>query len=155
MTTTKVEKIAKQDSTILAEADMLRIWLVDDQDCIRQPLAQLLNIYSGVECTGDFSSAKAMLLALQEKTPDVILLDVEMPEMRGVEAVRHIKAFAPATIVLMLTAFADIEARKQSLAAGASGYLLKHISPDEIIAVIRSAKHSHVSRLQPPPERWL
>lgn len=131
------------------ETDVLRVWLVDDQDAIRQPLAHLLNLEPGVECIRNFSSAIAVLPALQEQTPDVILLDVQMPGMSGVEAVRHFKALAPATMVLMLTAFADGDSRQQSLAAGAEDYLLKYLSPGEIIAAIRSAKRSQVSKIQP------
>jgi DNA-binding NarL/FixJ family response regulator len=134
------------------EKVVLRVWLVDAQDAIRQPLAGLLNREPGVECLRNYSSAKALLPALQELPPDVILLDAQMPGMSGVEAVRRIKALAPATIVLMLTTFADSDSRKQLLAAGASDYLFKYISPGEIIAAIRSAKRSQDSVPQPIPE---
>ena len=88
-------------------AGSLHIWLVDDGAHFRQFMAQLLNLEQGVECACHFSSAKAVLRALQEKPPDAILLDVEMPGINGIEAIQSIQQLAPSTAVLMLTTFPD------------------------------------------------
>ena len=121
-------------------ADLLRVWLVDDHDGFRQPLAKLLNLEPGVECARHFSSAEAALLALQEQSPDVILLDVEMPGMSGVEALQPIKRLAPSTSVLMLTALASKEVKERSLAAGAVDFVFKDFTPKEIVAAIRATR---------------
>ncbi len=132
-----------------AAANRLRIWLVDDREGFRQPLARLLNLEPGVECARHFSSAEAALLALREQSPDAILLDVEMPMMNGVEAIQPIKKLAPATAVLMLTTFLDEEAREKSLANGAADFLLKHFSTDEIVAAVRAATQTPRSGVCP------
>ena len=129
----------------LAEASRLCIWLVDDHDGFRQPMAQLLNLEPGVECARHFSSAAAALLALREQSPDAILLDVEMPKMNGVEAIQPIKKLAPTTAVLMLTTFSDEATREKSLANGAADFLLKHFSTNEIVAAVRAAKQTSVA----------
>jgi DNA-binding NarL/FixJ family response regulator len=141
----------KQDATLPVRTGLLRIWLVDDQDGFRQPLAKLLNLEPGVECARHFSSAAAVLLALQEQSPDAILLDVEMPKMSGVEAVQPIKQLAPATAVLMLTTFSNDEARELALAGGAADFLLKHYSPGEIVAAIRAAQQPRGAESGFPP----
>ena len=128
-----------------ANAGRLCIWLVDDHDAFRQPMAQLLNLEPGVECARDFSSAEAVLLALREQSPDAILLDVEMPKMGGVQAIQPIKKLAPTTAVLMLTTFLDEEARGKSLANGAADFLPKHFTTDEIVAAIRAAKQASLA----------
>jgi DNA-binding NarL/FixJ family response regulator len=125
-----------------AEA-MLRIWLVDDDLSCCEQVARLLNAEPRVNCSRSFSSASALLATLgQESPPDAILLDVQMPDMNGIEAIRPIKNLAPSTRVLMLTTFLDHRLKEQSLAAGAADFLLKRHSPAQIIAAVRAASCS-------------
>jgi DNA-binding NarL/FixJ family response regulator len=140
-----------ENSVSAMQTELLRIWLVDDDDTFRTLLAQLLNFEHGVECPLHFSSTEAVLQALQKQTPDAILLDVDMPGMSGVEAIQPIKKLSSSTAVLMLTTFSNHEAKRQSLAAGAAGFLLKNKSPAAIVAAIRAAKElrcpeSHLAR---------
>ncbi|SRR6266566_4627414 len=121
----------------------LSIWLVDDDLSCCEQVARLLNAEPRVDCSRSFSSASALLATLgQEPPPDAILLDVQMPVMNGIEAIRPIKNLAPATRVLMLTSFLDHRLKEQSLAAGAADFLLKRNSPAQIIAAIRAASCS-------------
>jgi len=122
----------------------LRIWLVDDDADHRGFLATLQQCEPRVDCSRCFSSASSLLAALeQEYPPDAILLDLQMPAMNGIEAIRHVKNLAPFTLVLMLTTFLDSRCQQQALLAGASDIVLKCSSPGQIIAAIRKALHSH------------
>jgi DNA-binding NarL/FixJ family response regulator len=144
-------KAAVSNSTFAGDAAVLRIWLVDDHDSFRELMAKLLNMEPGVKCPRHFPSAESVLLALREQTPDVILLDVEMPGMNGVEAIHAIKKLAPSSTVLMLTTFSDHVIKERCLATGAASYLLKHHPTAEIVAAIRAAKQpgSESNRLRP------
>jgi DNA-binding NarL/FixJ family response regulator len=122
---------------------MLSIWLVDDDFSCCEHLTRLLSAEPRVNCSRSFSSASALLATLgQESPPDAILLDVQMPDMNGIEAIRPIKNLAPSTRVLMLTTFLDHRLKEQSLAAGAADFLLKRHSPAQIIAAVRAASCS-------------
>ncbi len=121
----------------------LCIWLVDDDFSCCEQLSLLLNAEPRVNCSRSFSSATSLLDTLgQESPPDAILLDVQMPVMNGIEAIRPIKSLAPSTAVLMLTSFLDHRLKEESLAAGAAGFLLKCNSPAQIIAAVRAASCS-------------
>ena len=121
----------------------LCIWLVDDDLSCCEHLTQLLSAEPRVNCARSFSSASSLLATLgQESPPDAILLDVQMPVMNGIEAIRPIKSLAPSTAVLMLTTFLDHRLKEQSLAAGAADFLLKRNSPAQIVAAIRAASWS-------------
>lgn len=123
--------------------DKLSVWLVDDNDGYRQILSRLLNLEPGMECARDFPSATAVLAALAgEAAPDVILLDVEMPRVTGLEAIPAIRQIAPQTCVMMLTTFFCARRKKQALAAGAAGFLLKRNSAAEIVAAIRAGSET-------------
>jgi DNA-binding NarL/FixJ family response regulator len=125
-----------------AEATLC-VWLVDDDLSCCEQLALLLNAEPRVNCSRSFSSASSLLATLrQESPPDAILLDVQMPVMNGIEAIRPIKDLAPATRVVMLTAFLDYRVKEQSLAAGAADFLLKRNPPAQIIAAVRAASCS-------------
>ena len=118
----------------------IRVWLVDDNHEFRGLLALLLADQAGFDCARDFSSAEAMLEALAcEPPPNVILLDVQMREECGLDAIRPIKSLAAATQVLMLTTCYDSLYRKRAMADGATDYLLKSYSVEQIAHRIRKA----------------
>jgi DNA-binding NarL/FixJ family response regulator len=125
---------------VVPNEGVLSVWLVDDDFSCCENLSRLLSAEPRVNCSRSFSSATALLETLgQESPPDAILLDVQMPVMNGIEAIRPIKDLAPATRVLMLTSFSDHRLKEESLAAGAADFLLKRNPPAQIIAAIRAA----------------
>ena len=116
-----------------------RVWLVDDNERFRSLLADLLD-GEGFECEREFSNPDEALAALaQEAPPDIILLDIQMGEYNGLEAVRPLKFAALETHVLMLTTFAPPEARARAFRDGASDFLLKSWSLGEIASRMRQA----------------
>lgn len=118
-----------------------RIWMVDDNANFRALLRNLLEEVTEFEIERDFSSPAKVLDALARETaPDIILLDIEMGEDNGLDAIRPIKLLAPETHVLMLTTFAGPGARQKAFREGASDFLLKRWDPLQIAAHIRRAK---------------
>lgn len=116
----------------------IRLWLVDDNDRLRNTLAELLAREPGVECARCFASATAALSALASKAgPDVILLDIQMGNENGLDAVRPIKSLSRATRVFMFTSLQDREARDRALENGASGFLLKRCPIEALVETIR------------------
>jgi DNA-binding NarL/FixJ family response regulator len=125
------------DYKAASEIKLLCIWLVDNDDEYRQLQSELLNVQPEVKCVRHYPSAAAALVALNdEPAPDVILLDVEMPEMSGIEAIQPILKIAPDIHVMMFTTFSNKQRRDQAFAAGASGFLLKGITSTEIVTAI-------------------
>ncbi len=118
---------------------MERVWLVDDNDRFRSLLVELLN-EEGFDCEREFENPDEALAALARETPpDIILLDIQMGEYNGLDAVRPLKAAAKETHVLMLTTFAPREARERAFREGASDFLLKSWTLEEIAAHMRQA----------------
>ena len=131
-------------SESLAQAAMpstpISLWLVDDNRRLRATLAELFQNCQGIHCTGTFASPNAVLSALASKVgPDVILLDVNMGDANGVDAIRPIKSLSRSTQVLMLTTFFDSEVEARALTSGASGFLLKSFPIEKIMNSIRQA----------------
>ncbi len=125
--------------TNAAAENGLDVWLVDDNAGFRAALKGLLNQDPGIRCSHDFSSGPLVLAALQLLAPPaVILLDVEMPGMSGLEALPAIKQLAPATAVMILTTFFDAERRRAALAAGAGDFLVKARPVSQLVAAIRA-----------------
>lgn len=130
----------------------MKVALVEDNDAYRQTLARLLSRAPGCECVGQFASAEAALDALPALHPDVVLMDIHLPGMDGVECVRRLKEQLPATQVVMLTAHEDTDNIFNALAAGATGYLLKRTTRDELLAALRevmaggSPMTAHIAR---------
>jgi DNA-binding NarL/FixJ family response regulator len=122
------------------EADSRRIWLVDDNAAFRSLLADLLEAEVDFNCERQFSSPPAILEALaREAAPEIILLDIQMGEYNGLDAIRSIKALAPHTHVLMLTTFAGPGARERAFREGASDFMLKSWPIPEVVSHMRQA----------------
>lgn len=122
------------------ESSPIRLWLVDDNASFRNLIASLLDDEGGFTCAREFSSPMEVLTALTRgKGPDVILLDIEMGAQNGLDAIGPIKVLAPETHVLMLTTFAGPDARERAFRDGASDFMLKSWTIEEISAHIRRA----------------
>jgi len=116
----------------------LRIVLADDHPVVRAGLRALIGTLDGLEVVGEATDGEAAVREVQLTKPDVVLMDVRMPVVDGVEATRRIRAVAPGTAVLMLTMYDDDATVFTAMQAGARGYLLKGADQDEILAAIRS-----------------
>lgn len=117
---------------------MIRVLLVDDQSIIRQGLRVLLELEPDLEIVGDASNGQLAIQQAAELHPDVILMDIRMPEMDGVAATRFICQRFPAIKVLVLTTFDDDQYVAEAMRVGALGYLLKDTPSEELAAAIRA-----------------
>ncbi|HSH92926.1 MAG TPA: response regulator transcription factor [Roseimicrobium sp.] len=115
----------------------IRVSLVEDEDGIRENLATLINGASGFVCLSTHSSAEEALRELPEKKPDVVLMDINLPSMSGIDCVQKLKQLLPQTQILMLTMYEDSDQIFRSLMAGANGYLLKRTAPDKLLEAIQ------------------
>ena len=120
------------------ELDDLRVLLVDDHDLFRTGLLNLLR-ENGVQVIGEAENGRAALRLVRDLAPDVVVMDLNMPGMSGVEATRHIASIAPLTRVLVLTISEDDSDVMDAVLAGACGYLLKDSSVQQLVAGIRAA----------------
>jgi DNA-binding NarL/FixJ family response regulator len=116
---------------------MIRLLLVDDQRLMRDGLRILLELESDFEVAGEAEDGAMALECYQQLTPDVVLMDIRMPGMDGVEATRRLREFDPNAKVIILTTFDDNEYIFEGLRAGALGYLLKDVSGEELADAIR------------------
>ena len=118
-------------------AGALRIELVDDHEVVREGLKALLNAESDFEVVGEAGTVADAVRRVGYDSPDVVVLDVRLPDGSGIEACREIRARWPQVRVLMLTSFADDEALFSSIMAGASGYVLKQIKGTDLVDSVR------------------
>lgn len=122
---------------------MTRVLLVDDHPMVRAGLAALIDATSDLEVVGQaHDGAQAVELAAR-LLPDVVLMDLSMPVMDGVEATRRVLASTPGTKVVILTSFSDAGKVTDALGAGAIGYLLKDSEPEQLLAGVRAAAYGH------------
>ena len=112
---------------------LLTIWMVEDTMSFRKNIAILLNETEGLRCEQTFSRCEDMLAALNDDLPDIILMDIGLPGMDGIEGMKRVKILAPSVQVIILTVFDDYEKIFRAICAGASGYLLKSASAEKII----------------------
>jgi DNA-binding NarL/FixJ family response regulator len=117
----------------------LVLWVIEDNVVFARNLAELINQTEGLQCGGIFNSCEEALHDLEEESPpDVILMDIGLPGMNGIEGVKRVKMLAPAVQVIMLTVFEDNDNIFHAITAGASGYLHKSATLDEIINALKA-----------------
>jgi DNA-binding NarL/FixJ family response regulator len=115
----------------------LRIAIVEDNNRWRSNLETLLRETKNFECVGSYSSGEAAVSDLPSRSPQVVLMDINLPKMSGVECTRQLRALLPAIQIIMLTVYDDSDRIFQALQIGANGYLLKRASADEIVQAIQ------------------
>jgi DNA-binding NarL/FixJ family response regulator len=115
----------------------IRIAIFDDNDAIRNSLYQLLHHTPGLEVTAMFNNCVDAVQKIEDSLPRVVLMDIDMPQLSGIEAVKTIKKSFPAIDIIMFTVFEDEEKIFNALQAGATGYLLKKTQPVKIIEAIQ------------------
>ena len=130
----------------------ITVSIVEDNEQLRKTLARVIGRADGFECLSHYGTAEAALEALPKEAPEVVLMDINLPGMNGVECVRRLKEVAPKILSVMLTVYEDTENIFNALAAGASGYLLKRTKSAELIEAIRevhrggSPMTTHIAR---------
>ncbi len=116
---------------------MISVSIVDDEKELRQSITTFVNGAPGFNCVSTYNSAEAALKSLPGDKPDVVLMDINLGGMNGIECVERLKAQVPTMQILMLTVYEDTDQIFKALAAGASGYLLKRSSPTKLLSAIR------------------
>lgn len=126
----------------------IRVLLTDDQAIVRKGIQALLATETNIEVVGEAENGKEAIQLVEKLKPDVILMDLQMPEMDGIQAIQHINAAKTNVRILVLTSFATDDKVFPAIKAGALGYLLKDSSPEELIQAIRQV-HRGESSLHP------
>ena len=130
----------------------IRVSIVDDEVDLRENIAGYVDAAKGFKCISVHSNAKDALAHLPTEKPDVVLMDINLGGMSGIECVRLLKPLMPGTQVVMLTVFEDTEKIFSALSSGASGYLLKRLSPVKLLEAIREV-HEGGSPMSAPIAR--
>lgn len=123
----------------MSQTDPIRVLIVDDHTMVRKGLGAFLRVAPDLELVGEASSGAEALRACADYHPDVVLMDLVMPEMDGATATRHIRDKYPDIQVIALTSFQEKELVQNAVHAGAISYLLKHVSAEELTEAIRAA----------------
>jgi DNA-binding NarL/FixJ family response regulator len=121
----------------------IRVLIADDHALFRQALRAVLGDEADIELVGEAGDGEEAVRMVVDEAPDVVLMDVRMPKVAGIEAARRIKEQMPATHVVMLTVSDDEEDLFEAIKAGASGYLLKEVDPGEIAGAVRQVQAGH------------
>ena len=127
---------------------MIRVLIADDHAVVRQGLRTFLELQDDIEVVADVAEGAAAVELTLERRPDVVLMDLVMPGIGGVEAIRIIREQRPEVRVLVLTSFGEDEQIFPAVSAGAAGYLLKDVQPQELVRAIRAA-HQGEALLHP------
>ncbi|WP_405781917.1 response regulator [Streptomyces sp. NBC_00859] len=126
----------------------IRVLLVDDHQVVRRGLRTFLEIQDDIEVVGEAPDGEQGVAAAEELRPDIVLMDIKMPGMDGIEALRRLRELANPARVLVVTSFTEQRTVVPALRAGASGYVYKDVDPDALADAIRSVHAGHVL-LQP------
>jgi len=145
----------------VTEPERIRVLLVDDHGVVRRGLRGYLELLDDIEVVGEAENGLRGVELAEELEPDVVLMDLVMPELDGIGAIARIKASRPAIQVVALTSFIEEEKVTAALEAGASGFILKDAEADDVAAAIRAAharglrSRSTVAAVEPLTEREL
>jgi len=129
----------------------IRVLLVDDHPVVRQGLRRMLELEEGIEVVGEAASGEEALAKIEATSPDIVLMDIKMPGVNGIEVIRQVREHYPETNFIVLTLYGD-QYLTQAIEAGATGYLVKDVGGEELIRAIRvvhrgqSAIHPSLSR---------
>ncbi len=130
----------------------ISVSIVEDDSQVRESMARLIDSSAGCRCVSRHASGEDALAEIPKVKPDVILMDINLTGINGVECVQHLKPLLPGTQIIMLTVYQNTEHIFNALAAGATGYMLKQTKPDELVRAIRDVRDggspmsSHIAR---------
>jgi DNA-binding NarL/FixJ family response regulator len=127
---------------------LIRVLITDDHAVVREGLRTFLELQDGLEVVGEAADGEQALAQAQQLAPDVILMDLVMPRLDGVAAMRRLRETAPRSRVIVLTSFLDDERLMPAIEAGAAGYLLKDVAPAQLAQAIRAA-HAGETMISP------
>lgn len=125
-------------------ADEIRVFLADDHAVVRSGLRLLLESQPDIRIVGEAENGRETVRQVAELKPDVVLMDIEMPDMNGIEATRRLKESASTAAILALTMYEDDQYFFEMLRAGAAGYVPKRAAPDELVTAIRAVSRGEV-----------
>ena len=128
-----------RDSTIASQTKVIRVAIVEDRREIREALVAIIDGTEGFRCVGSFRTMEQALAEIGRELPDVVLSDIGLPGMSGIEGIAILKERYPEMLLLMLTVYEDDERIFDALCAGACGYLLKRTSPARLLESLREA----------------
>ena len=120
-------------------AEAIAVLVVDDHAVVREGLRTFLELQEGIEVVGEAADGEAAIREAERLRPDVILMDLVMPRLDGVGAMRELRRRLPESRVIVLTSFADDDRLLGAIRAGAAGYLLKNAEPQEVVRAVRAA----------------
>jgi DNA-binding NarL/FixJ family response regulator len=118
---------------------MIRVVVVEDNNAIREGLKILIDGTEGYVCAGAYAECETMLKSIEKISPDVLLMDLGLPGMNGIEGIKRVKKLLPELTILVLTIYEENERIFDALCAGASGYLVKKTQPSKLLEAIREA----------------
>jgi DNA-binding NarL/FixJ family response regulator len=121
------------------DADPIRVLIVDDHAVVREGLRAFLELQDGIAVIGEAGDGREALDAVASLDPDVVLMDLVMPRLDGVGAMRELRRLRPEVRVIVLTSFAQDDRLMPAIQAGAAGYLLKNVAPAELARAVRAA----------------
>ena len=126
-------------------SDLIRVYVTDDHPIVRRGIKQLLDTEPDIEVVGEATNGREAIADMDQLKPDIVLMDLVMPLMDGIEAIRQIKAGHPSIQILVLTSFATDDKVFPAIKAGALGYLIKDTGPDELVRAIRQVHQGQLT----------
>jgi len=126
-------------------SEAIRVYITDDHPIVRRGIKQLLDTEADIEVVGEATNGREAVADMDKLKPDIVLMDLVMPVMDGIEAIRQIKVGHPSIQILVLTSFATDDKVFPAIKAGALGYLIKDTGPDELVRAIRQVHQGQLT----------